>query len=261
MRVDVKAVSFAYDVEHCVLRDVSLSAHTSQAVALIGSNGSGKSTLLRLISKSLRPNQGSIQLGGEDVADLGTREISRCLAMVEQERAIGFDFTVREVVAMGRFPHRGRWARESKSDREAIERAMRWAEVERLSQRSVLALSGGEGQRVFLAMALAQEPQVLLLDEPTTFLDLRHQLSFLSIVKERIAEGLTVVLAIHDLTLAAQVADQIVMLHDGLVACKGLPEEVLTIENIRSAFGVEAIVGQHLETGMLYVLPALAGDQ
>lgn len=261
MRVDVKAVSFAYDVKRCVLRDVSLSAHTGQAVGLIGSNGSGKSTLLRLISRSLNPDQGSIQLGGKDVADLRTREIARCLAMVAQERTIGFDFTVRDVVAMGRFPHRGRWSRESRADREAIERAMRWAEVERLSRRSVLALSGGEGQRVFLAMALAQEPQVLLLDEPTTFLDLRHQLSFLSIVKERIAEGLTVVLAIHDLTLAAQTADRIVMLHDGLVACAGPPEDVLTVENIRSVFGVEAVVGQHPETRMLYVLPALVGNE
>ena len=162
---------------------------------------------------------------------------------------------------MGRFPHRGRWSRESKTDREAIERAMQWAEVRRLSGRSARALSGGEGQRVFLAMALAQEPEVLLLDEPTTHLDLRHQLSFLSIVKERIAVGLTVMLAIHDLTLAAQTADRIVMLHDGCVTCEGPPEDVLTMENIRTVFDVEAIVGQHPETGMLYVLPALLGEQ
>ena len=258
MRVDIENVSFAYDVERRVLRDVSLSVHTGQAVGLIGPNGSGKSTLLRLVSRSLRPDQGSIQLNGKNIADFRPREIARCLAMVEQKRTIGFDFTVRDVVAMGRLPHRGRWRRESRTDQEAIERAMRWAEVEELSRRSVQTLSGGEGQRVFLALALAQEPDVLLLDEPTTFLDLRHQLSFLSIVKDRIAAGLTVMLAIHDLTLAAQIADQLAMLRNGSVACEGTPEEVLTMENIRTVFDVEAVVGQHSEPKMLYVLPALA---
>lgn len=261
MRVDIKRVSFAYGVERRVLRDVNLTVHTGQAVGLIGPNGSGKSTLLRLVSRGLRPDQGSIQLNGMNIADFKTRDIARCLAMVEQKRTIGFDFTVRDIVSMGRLPHRGRWSRESWADREAIERAMRWAEVKELSARSVRTLSGGEEQRVFLALALAQEPEVLLLDEPTTFLDLRHQLSFLSIVKDRIAAGLTVVLAIHDLTLAAQTADQIVMLHDGSIACAGPPKDVLTMENIRTVFGVEAIVGQHQETGMLYVLPALPGEQ
>ncbi|MCK5827404.1 ABC transporter ATP-binding protein [Candidatus Bipolaricaulota bacterium] len=261
MQVDIKNISFSYGVEPCVVRDVSLRVPTGQAVGLIGPNGSGKSTLLKLVSRSLRPDQGCIQLGGKDIAGFRTREIACCLAMVEQKQTIGFDFTVRDIVAMGRLPHRGRWSRESRTDREAIERAMQWAEVERLSGRSVRTLSGGEGQRVFLAMTLAQEPEVLLLDEPTTHLDLRHQLNFLSIVKERIVVGLTVMLAIHDLTLAAQTANQIVMLHDGSVAFEGPPKDVLTMENIRAVFGVEAIVGQHQKTGMLYVLPALPGEQ
>lgn len=261
MRVEVTSVSFAYEDEQPVLRDVSLVVQSGQAVGLIGPNGSGKSTLLRLIARSLKPNRGHICLGGKDIAKLGTREIARSLAMVEQQRVLGFDFTVRDVVSMGRMPHRGRLSRESKSDREAIERAMRWAEVEQLSERSTRALSGGEGQRVFLAMALAQEPAVLLLDEPTTFLDLRHQLSFLSIVKERIAAGLTVLLSIHDLTLAAQIAERLVMLNDGIVACAGSPKGVLTMDNLRKVFGVEAAVGQHGATEMLYVLPSLENEQ
>jgi iron complex transport system ATP-binding protein len=259
MRIDIRNVSFAYDAKSPVLRDVSLSVNTGQAIGLIGPNGSGKSTLLRLVSRGLRPDQGSIQLNGKNISDFKTRDIARCLAMVEQQRTIGFDFTVRDVVAMGRLPHRSRWSSESRTDREAIERAMCWAEVEDLSGRSVRTLSGGEGQRVFLALALAQEPEVLLLDEPTAFLDLRHQLSFLSIVKDRIAAGLTVMLAIHDLTLAAQIADLLAMLGNGLVACEGSPEEVLTMENIRTVFDVDAVVGQHSDPKMLYVLPALAG--
>ena len=261
MRVAIRNISFAYECEHPVICDVSLDVPTGQAVGLIGPNGSGKSTLLRLVSRSLIPDRGRIELGGKDIASLRIRDIARRLAMVEQKRTLGFDFTVQEVVAMGRMPHSGRWSRESRDDREAIERAMRWAEVEHLCDRSARTLSGGEGQRVFLAMALAQEPEVLLLDEPTTFLDLRHQLSFLAIVKERISAGLTVLLAIHDLTLAAQIADQIVMFLDGDVADVGSPEKVLTKENVNRVFGVEAAVGRHLETGMLYVLPALPGEQ
>jgi len=161
---------------------------------------------------------------------------------------------------MGRIPHTHRWTRETRADREAIERAMRWGEVDSLSDRSIRALSGGEGQRVFLAMALAQEPSILLLDEPTTFLDLRHQLSFLSIVGGRIAEGMTVLLAIHDLSLASQTVDRIVMLREGAVRIDGSPDQVLTQENIRDTFGVRAAIGRHPETGMLYVLPAV-GDR
>lgn len=257
MQIDVHSVTFAYDTEQPVLSNISLAVPSGRAVGLIGPNGSGKSTLLRLIAKSLRPKRGSIHLGGRDVAQMSTREIARCLAMVEQQRAIGFDFTVRDVVAMGRFPYRRRWSKEDKTDRNAIERAMRWAEVESLANRSARALSGGEGQRVFLAMALAQEPQILLLDEPTTFLDLRHQVNFLSIVKERVASGLTVLLSIHDLPLASQIAEDVVLLNDGGVACSGHPEQVLTRENLREIYRVDAAVGRHPGSGMLYVLPAL----
>jgi len=260
MRIDFRDLSFSYEQGHPVVNAVSMGVPSGQAVGLIGPNGSGKSTLLRLASGNLTPDRGSIELDGDAVAALRPRELARRLAMVEQQRTLGFDFTVREVVAMGRIPYTGRWMRETSQDREAIERAMRWAEVEDLSARSVRALSGGEGQRVFLAMALAQEPSILLLDEPTTFLDLRHQLGFLSIVRERMANGLTVLLAIHDLTLAAQTVDRIVMLRDGVIRMDGSPHGVLTRKNIRDVFGVNAAIGRHAETGMLYVLPAVGAS-
>ena len=260
MRVDLRDVSFAYEADRLVVRDVGLHIDTGEAVGLIGPNGSGKSTLLRLVSGSLQPDGGSIEVGGDDLVSLRSREIARRLAMVEQQRTLGFDFTVREVVAMGRIPHTRRWTRETHADRDAVERAMHWAEIGNLSERSIRALSGGEGQRVFLAMALAQEPSILLLDEPTTFLDLRHQLGFLSIVRDRIREGLTVLLAIHDLTLAAQTVDRIVMLREGTLIHDGSPGEVLTQENVQHVFGVRAAIGRHRETDMLYVLPAV-GDE
>jgi len=177
--------------------------------------------------------------------------------MVEQERPIGFDYTVREVVAMGRTPHRGRFARETADDRGAIERAMTLADVGDLKDRSIRAVSGGERQRVFLAMALAQQPKALLLDEPTTHLDLRHQVQFMSIVQERAEEGATVLMAIHDLTLAAQTTDRIALMHQGRIIVTGPPSDVLTRRHIKQAFNLDVVVGRHPDTSLTYVLPSI----
>ena len=173
---------------------------------------------------------------------------------------MGFDFTVREVVAMGRIPHRGRFARESSNDRRAIDRAMQLADVRELCDRSIRAVSGGERQRVYLGMALAQEPDVLLLDEPTTHLDLRHQVQFMSIVRRRAQAGMTVLVAIHDLTLAAQATGRIALMSEGRIAVSGAADAVLTTSNVHRVFGVDAIVDRHPELGTVYVLPALRRD-
>lgn len=258
MRVTVESVSFAYDATTPALRGVDLDVPTGESVALIGPNGSGKSTLLKLVSAVLRPDSGSVRLDGSPIESLSTRQIARRLAMVEQERSMGFDFTVREVVAMGRIAHRARFARESTDDRRAIERGLELADVHELADRSIRAVSGGERQRVYLGMALAQEPEVLLLDEPTTHLDLRHQVQFMSIVRQRAQAGMTVLIAIHDLTLAAQATDRIALIGEGRIVVMGTPGEVLTSSNIRRVFGVDAIVGEHPELETTYVLPALS---
>jgi iron complex transport system ATP-binding protein len=257
MRVTIDSVSFAYDPSTPALKSVDLAVVSRESVALIGPNGSGKSTLLKVVSGVLRPDRGTVRLDDSPIDSLSARQVARRLAMVEQERSIGFDFTVREVVAMGRIPHRGRFARESGDDRRAIDHAMELADVRRLADRSIRAVSGGERQRVYLGMALAQEPEVLLLDEPTTHLDLRHQVQFMTIVRERADEGMTVLIAIHDLTLAAQAADRIALLSEGRVFVTGSPREVLTPSNVRRVFDVEAVVGEHPELGTVYVLPTL----
>jgi len=257
MRVEVRSVSFAYDGRTPALRGVRLDVRSGESVALIGPNGSGKSTLLKVVSGVLRPDSGTVRLDASPLVALSARQRARCLAMVEQERPMGFDFTVREVVAMGRIPHRGRFARESRDDRRAIERAMDLADIHGLADRSIRAVSGGERQRVFLGMALAQEPNVLLLDEPTTHLDLRHQVGFMSIVREQARAGMTVLIAIHDLTLAAQATDRIALMSDGRIVVNGTPNEVLTQANVRRVFGVDAVVGEHPELGTTYVLPSL----
>ncbi|MBE0634399.1 ABC transporter ATP-binding protein, partial [Candidatus Bipolaricaulota bacterium] len=237
----------------------SLEVPSGSASALIGPNGSGKSTLLRVISGVLRPQSGAVFLDGDPIARRSTRDLARHLAMVEQERAMGFDFLVREVVALGRIPHRARFAGQTQADVQTIRHAMELADVCALANRSIHAISGGERQRVYLALALAQEPAVLLLDEPTTHLDLRHQTEFMSIVRQQATEGMTVLIAIHDLTVAAQVADRMALMGDGQMIVAGTPGDVLTAENIESTFGVRAIVGIHPELGSTYVLPKLAG--
>ena len=257
MRIEVENVSFAYGGKTPALTGVRLDVHSGESVALIGPNGSGKSTLLKIVSGLLRPGDGTVSLDGSLLATLSARRIARRLAMVEQERSMGFDFTVREVVAMGRIPHRGRFARQSPDDRRAIERSMELADIRDLTDRSIRAISGGERQRVFLGMALAQEPDVLLLDEPTTHLDLRHQVGFMSIVREQARAGMTVLIAIHDLTLAAQSADRIALMSKGRIVVTGHPAEVLTPSNVQRVFGVNAVVGEHPELETIYVLPRL----
>jgi iron complex transport system ATP-binding protein len=257
MRIEVRNVSFAYDDRTPALRGARLDVRSGESVALIGPNGSGKSTLLKVVSGVLRPDMGAVQLDERNIGELSARRRARCLAMVEQERPMGFDFTVREVVAMGRIPYRGRFAREARVDRRAVDRAMDLADIRELADRSIRAVSGGERQRVFLGMALAQEPDVLLLDEPTTHLDLRHQVGFMSIVRERACAGMTVLIAIHDLTLAAQATDRIALMSEGRIVVTGIAGDVLTASNVRRVFGVDAVVGAHPELGTTYVLPTL----
>ncbi len=258
MRIRVDQISFAYDAATPALRDVNLDVASGESLALIGPNGSGKSTLLKVTSGVLRPRMGSVRLDDTPLTELAARRIARRLAMVAQERPMGFDFTVREVVAMGRIPHSRRFAPASAEDRRAIEHALDLADVRGLADRSIRAVSGGERQRVFLGMALAQEPDALLLDEPTTHLDLHHQIQFMSIVRERARMGITVLVAIHDLTLAAQTADRIALMSEGRIVVTGAPREVLTAPNVQRVFDVEAVVGEHPEMGTTYVLPTLA---
>jgi iron complex transport system ATP-binding protein len=255
MNVSIEGVTFSYDGLSLVLEDVSLDVPQGGLLGLIGPNGSGKSTLLKLASGLLCPSRGRIRLDGVDVRSMSARVLARRLAVVAQERPIGFEFTVREVVAMGRTPYVARFGRESRADRRAIRDAMNLADVEQLSDRSIRDVSGGERQRVFLALALAQQPRVLLLDEPTTHLDLGHQVRFLSIVRRRAEEGCTVLLAIHDLTMAGQTVDRVALIERGRIQATGEPSRVLTAANLREVFGVDIHVGRDPATGASYIVP------
>jgi iron complex transport system ATP-binding protein len=243
-----------------VLDSVSTSVDEGRFVGLVGPNGAGKTTLLRAISGAIDPDHGTVRVAGADVSDLGSRATSRLVATVPQSTASAFEFPVRRVVAMGRTPHLGRVGTRTAADREAVDEAMARAAVTDLADRPVTDVSGGERQRVFLARALAQETPVLLLDEPTSDLDVNHQIRTLELVADLVDEGRTVVAAIHDLDLAARYCDELGLLHDGTIGAAGPPESVLTGDTVETAFGVRATVTDHPVTGSASVT-AFDGDR
>jgi iron complex transport system ATP-binding protein len=249
----IENLSAAYD-RMVVLRDVSLTATAGQVLGLIGPNGAGKSTLLRAISGTLAPTEGSIRLGDTDLPRLPTAERARQLAVVPQGANLPEGFRVAEVVLMGRAPHLPRFGGESAHDREIARQAMEQTATWALAERWIGQLSGGERQRVLIARALAQEPRLLLLDEATAQLDLKHQTTTLDTARRLARSGLTVIAALHDLNLAALYADRLALLHEGALLVCDIPERVLTPEWLRQAYDVEAVIGRH----PLYGTPLVA---
>ncbi|WP_447042274.1 ABC transporter ATP-binding protein [Streptomyces sp. DSM 118878] len=237
-----------------LVRDLSLDVADGEVVGLVGPNGSGKSTALRCVYRALRPTAGTVRIGGDDITRLPMRRTAQLLAAMTQDGAVDLDFTVEEVVALGRAPHqRGNQALSGR-ERELCAAAMERLDIARLAKRGILTLSGGERQRVLLARALVQEPRVLVLDEPTNHLDIRHQVEILSHLR---GAGLTVLVVLHDLNLAAAACDRIGVLHEGrLVAC-GTPKDVLTEALVADVFGVRATVVPHPLTGDPQLLYAL----
>ncbi|MDN3244560.1 ABC transporter ATP-binding protein [Streptomyces mutabilis] len=237
-----------------LVRALSLEVADGQVVGLVGPNGSGKSTALRCVYRALRPSSGTVWLGEQDLTRLPLRHSARTVAAMTQDGGVDFDFTVEEVVALGRAPHlRGNQALSGR-ERELCERAMEQLDIGHLAQRGVLTLSGGERQRVLLARALVQEPKVLVLDEPTNHLDVRHQVDLLSLLR---GSGLTVLVVLHDLNLAAAACDRLGVLSQGRLVASGAPAEVLTTELVGDVFGVRASVVPHPLTGdpqLLYSL-------
>jgi iron complex transport system ATP-binding protein len=249
----IEHLSVAYG-RTVVLRDVSLVAQAGQVLGLIGPNGAGKSTLLRAISGTLVPTEGSIRLGDIDLRRLGPAERARQVAVVPQGAHLPEGFSVSEVVLMGRAPHLPRFGGERERDRAIARQAMLHTAIWALADRWIGELSGGERQRVLIARALTQEPRVLLLDEATAHLDLKHQATTLDMARRLARGGLIVIAALHDLNLAALYADRLALLHAGALLIHDTPARVLSPEHLRQAYDVEAVVGAH----PLYGTPLVA---
>ena len=247
--LNVRDVSFKYR-EAWGIQNVSFTVAQGDFVGIIGPNGSGKTTLLRIIDGILLPQQGVVLLQGADVAKLRRETLASSVAVVPQYTALAFPFSVEEVVLMGRAPHLGRWRFEGEEDRRIARTAMAITDTLALAARDMESLSGGERQRVLIARALAQEPLLLLLDEPTAFLDIRHQVDFFNRIRMLNCEkGLTVVAITHDINLAAHYCERIIMLKDGCIAAAGPAGEVITEESIRATYETEVLVDRHPRTG------------
>ncbi len=229
--------------ERPVIDGESLSIPANCVTALVGPNGSGKSTLLRGLAHQLEPHSGVVRLDGQDIQSLGSKELARKLGLLSQENVSPESLTVEALAMHGRYPHRGFFDAHTEEDEAAVERALSLAGVEHLRNRDIGSLSGGQKQLAWIAMVLAQDTDVLLLDEPTTFLDLHHQLEVMDIVNElKTNSEVTVILVLHDINQAARYADYMLALDDGEVYARGPPEEIVTEALLTDVFGVSATV-------------------
>ncbi len=247
MKLEVAAVAVAIAGKR-IVHDVSLEVAAGSIVGLIGPNGSGKSTLLRAVYRMLRPAAGYVRLGSDDVWQLSARASAQRTGVVVQETPSDFAFTVAEVVQMGRTPHKGMLAGDTPDDAQIIASALERVQMRSFSERQFSTLSGGEKQRVLVARALAQQPKFLVLDEPTNHLDIHYQLEILELVKSL---GITTLITLHDLNLAAAYCHALYLLNQGRIVAAGPPEDVLTPERLRAVFLVDAIPGRHPVTGAL----------
>lgn len=251
--IRLDAVRFTYS-SGCGLSRIDLSIERGERVAILGPNGAGKTTLLKLILGLLHPQDGTISFEGDDLSRISRGELARAIAMVPQELLLPYALTVREVVLLGRTPYLHRYRGPAREDLEAVQTAMAATDLLSSIDRLYNDLSGGERQRVILAMALAQQPRLLLLDEPTRSLDLNHQVRILSLIRGLQAQNdLTVVSSMHDLNLSSLYFDRLVLLSSGRIVADGPPDRVIRPETIRRVFGVSVLVHRHLRRGIPWV--------
>lgn len=242
-----------------IIEDIDLVLKRGAWAGIVGPNGCGKTTLLRMLSRTLKPLKGSVILNGEDIYLTPHKLVAKKIAIVPQSINLEFNFTVAQFVAMGRLPYQGRFTKESKMDRKFARFSIERVGSGHLEKRTVTELSGGEMQKVLIAQALAQDPEILLLDEPTRNLDLNHQLEIMDLISRLKGEGLAVVSVLHDLNLAAYYCDEILMMKKGRIEISGKPLEILNSQSVLKIFGVDTVVHKHPVTGKLSVttLPRL----
>lgn len=254
-RLEAAHLAFAYGAQP-VLQDIGLTVAAGEMVALVGPNGAGKSTLLKLFSGYLQPRGGAVSYNRRPLADWPPVELARHLAVAPQSPVFHFPFTVTQYVLLARHPHRGWSPFDHEPDLTAARAALAATDIEFLAERNVLELSGGERQRVVLAAALAQEPETILLDEPTASLDLRHQTALMTALRRQNRErGLTVLIVTHDLNLAARYCPRLILLHRGRIAADGAPAAVLQTPLLREIYQVGVEIGRRADGETPFILP------
>jgi iron complex transport system ATP-binding protein len=253
--IEIENFSLTYDGKTIIVHDLNLSIAQGGITALVGPNGCGKSTLLRGLSRLLKPSQGGVYLNGQDIHRMKAKDLARQLGILPQSPAAPEGLTVHELVAQGRYPHQSWLQQWSREDERITQEALTITNLTLFADRPVDTLSGGQRQRAWIAMALAQQTDILLLDEPTTYLDLAYQMDVLDLLDDLNAQGRTIIMVLHDLNQAARYADTIVAMRGGQIVAHGAPDEVMTSENILQVFGLEADVVTDPVTGTPMCIP------
>lgn len=255
MIIETKDLNVKYG-EKLVLKDINLKIKSGEITTIIGPNGSGKSTLIKAISRCMKIFSGNIYFNGMDISKIPTKNIAREMAILPQVKSVAQDITVENLVSNGRYPHLSFGRKIGNKDREIIRWAMDKTGLEELRHRNIVTLSGGERQRAWIAMALAQKPQLLVLDEPTTYLDISYQLEVLEIVKElNKTLDITVIMVLHDLNQAARYSDNIFVLRDGEIFQHGSPENILETQVLKDVFRIEGNIYEDEINNCPYFIP------
>lgn len=253
--IKVEKLVFSYD-ENKILNNINLEFIEGNIITIIGPNGSGKSTLLKNIASTLTPQEGTIFIDNKELRKYSQKELARQVAVVPQNTNIEYDFTAYDIVLMGRNPYIKRFQMESEEDISIVEEVMKKTNTWDLRDRNINELSGGECQRVVIARALAQQPKIILLDEPTAALDMHHQIEILDLLKVlNKQKKLTVIIALHDINLAARYSSKILLLNEGNQVIMGNPEDVITKKNLQLAYKINMIVDKNKYTNSLQVIP------
>lgn len=249
MSITLAGVTAGYGRDRAIVENIDLEIKTGEVTILIGPNGCGKSTLLKTIGRLLKPRAGSIHVDAVDVLKNSARRMARTIAYLPQGPVVPGAITVEQLVGYGRAPHQSLLGLRSARDIELVDQAIATTGLGELRQKPVAELSGGQRQRAFIAMALAQDTPYVMLDEPTTFLDIRHQVETLDLVRQLHDAGRTSVLVLHDIAQAARYGDCLVAMHAGRIVAQGKPDEVITVETIRDVYGLSCVVGRDPVSG------------
>jgi iron complex transport system ATP-binding protein len=242
--LETKNIHFAYNT-HNVIKNVSLSLGKGEFAGIIGPNGAGKSTILRILCGILRPKKGVVLLFSENLDVIGQKQMAQKIAFVPQETHFALDFSVEDIIRMGRFPYLRAFQRERKEDIQAAEHALEYARVTEFRKRLINSLSSGERQRVVIARALAQQPEILLLDEPTSHLDLHHQYAIMELLKKLNSEGLSIIIVNHDLNLASLYCQRLILMHKGEVYTEGTPQSLINVDILKKVYQIEVKIIKH----------------
>ncbi|UCG91082.1 MAG: ABC transporter ATP-binding protein [candidate division WOR-3 bacterium] len=242
--IEVKNIQFSYNTED-VIEDVSFTLHQGEFLGIIGPNGAGKSTILRLVCRILTPRLGSVLIFDKNITMIRRKILAQQIAFVPQETYFALNFTVEHILIMGRYPYLGVFQREGRKDIDAVEYALEQADVTKFRKRPINSLSSGERQRVVIARALAQQPKILLLDEPTSHLDLHHQFAIMELLKKLNTLGISIIIVNHDLNLASLYCQRLLLMHEGTIYADGTPKSLINEKTLRDVYGTSVKIIRH----------------